>query len=434
MGWSGWNYVDTNMSIGKYRLWYRTHDNYSTDTVALQYEVEVEDTGTKTERWNCYVGVWVDGGLHSQSWSNYSNKDTTTGAGSTVPGHSGYYSGYTCISTKTITKGVSGTTKSRSWTLSLAGGFTQINRRDCTCSVEPSASYYYTNGSAPTLTITDNGDNTATMSGSLGSNGTNNGIAGSTLYWTTNGLQPNGGSSYTAAESMGTTSGGSYSKTINIPSTCSTIWAVTYCSFSYNSTNTGHINQSVKYYTAPGDPGKPVIEYTKSRLTIKEPWTISWDAAQAGNTNTPISGYRLRIYKNGLPIDIKNSSGTVVSATVGADKYYDMSGTSYVINPSSHGILPGDKISIALFAYAFNGAGTRLWSGNEENAVLSDVYTVQNAGVMRPLVDGKHVEGVVWACIPDSTTDSKIKWVEADIVKTAIKDSSTNSIKWVEGE
>ena len=433
MGWSGWNYVDTNMSIGKYRLWYRTHDNYSTDTVALQYEVEVEDTGTKTERWNCYVGVSVDGTLHSEGWSNYKNDNTSTGAGSTVPGHSGYYSGYTCISTRTLTKGVSSSTKSRSWTLSLSGGFTAVSRRDCTCSVEPSASYYYTNGTAPTLTITDNGNNTCTISGSLGSDGTNNGITGSTLYYTTNGLQPNGGSSYTTAINVLSPTR-TYSRTFNIPETCSTIWAVTYCSFSYNSTNTGHQNKSVKYYKAPGDPGKPVISYTKSRLTIKEPWTISWDAAQAGNSNSPVAGYRIRLYKNGLPIDIKNSSGTVVSATVGADKYYDMSGTSYVINPIDHGILPGDNISIALFAYAINGAGTRLWSGNGENAVISDVYTIQNAGVMRPLVNNKYVEGVVWACIPDSTTDSKIKWVEADIVKTAIKDSSTNSIKWVEGE
>ena len=298
---------------------------------------------------------------------------------------------------------------------------------------------YWSDGSTPSLTITDNGNNTATMSGYLGSNGTNNGLGGSTLYWTTNGLLPNGGSSYTTAESMGTTSGGYYSKTINIPSTCSTIWAVTYCSFSYNSTNTGHISQSVKYYTAPSDPGKPVISYTKTRLTIKEPWTISWDAAQAGNSNSPVAGYRIRLYKNGLPIHIKDSSGTIIS-TGGTgeqeDKYYDTGSTacSLVINPIDHGLLPGDNIRVFIYAYAFNGAGTRLWSGNGENGILSDVYTIQNAGVMRPLVDGKYVEGVVWACIPDSTTDSKIKWVEADIVKTAIKDSSTNSIKWVEGE
>ena len=298
---------------------------------------------------------------------------------------------------------------------------------------------YWSDGSAPSLTITDNGNNTATMSGYLGSNGSNNGITGSTLYWTTNGLPPNGGTWYTTSESMGTTSGGWYSKTISIPSNCSTIWAVTYCSFSYNSTNTGHISQSVKYYKAPSDPGKPVISYTKSRLTIKEPWTISWDAAQAGNSNSPISGYRIRLYKNGLPIHIKDSSGTIIS-TGGTgeqeDKYYDTGSTacSLVINPIDHGLLPGDTVKLTIFAYIKTGNNEKWWSGQGSTPASSIEYTVQNAGVMRPLVNGKHVEGVVWACIPDSTTDSKIKWVEADIVKTAIKDSSTNSIKWVEGE
>lgn len=433
MGWSAWDYVDTNMSIGKYRLWYRTHDNYSTNAVALQYEVEVEDTGTKTERWNCYVGVSVDGTLHSEGWSNYKSENTATGAGSTVPGHSGYYSGYTCISTRTLTKGVSSSTKSRSWTLSLSGGFTAVNRRDCTCSVKPSASYYYTDGTAPTITITDNGNNTCTISGALGSDGTNNGITGSTLYYTTNGLQPNGGSSYTTAINV-LSPARTYSRTFNIPETCSTIWAVTYCSFSYNQTNTGHQNKSVKYYKAPGDPGKPIISYTKTRLTIKEPWTISWDAAQAGNSNSPIAGYRIRLYKNGLPIYIKNSSGTIIS-TGGTgeqdDKYYDTNSTdcSLVINPIDHGLLPGDNIQIVIYAYAVRGDKERIYSGNGENGILSDVYTVQNAGVMRPLVDGQYVEGVVWACIPDSTSASRTKWVEADIVKTCISPNN-----WVEAE
>ena len=321
----------------------------------------------------------------------------------------------------------------------LGVGCSQYTEADMSFTDSTLSRTYWSDGSAPSLTITDNGNNTATMSGYLGSNGSNNGITGSTLYWTTNGLPPNGGTWYTTSESMGTTSGGYYSKTINIPSNCTTIWAVTYCSFSYNSTNTGHISQSVKYYTAPGDPGKPVISYTKTRLTIKEPWTISWDAAQAGNSNSPVAGYRIRLYKNGLPIHIKDSSGTIIS-TGGTgeqeDKYYDTGSTacSLVINPIDHGLLPGDTVKLTIFAYIKTGNNEKWWSGQGSTPASSIEYTVQNAGVMRPLVNGKHVEGVVWACIPDSTTDSKIKWVEADIVKTAIKDSSTNSIKWVEGE
>ena len=428
MGWSGWNFVDTNMSIGKYRLWYRTHDCYSTATVALEYEVEVEDTGKKTERWNCYVGVWVDGGLHSQSWSNYSNKDTTTGDGSTVPGHSGYYSGYYPIGSHIVTKTVGPGDISRSWKLSLSGGFTQINRRDCNCEVNPSINYTYSAGAAPTIEVVDNGNNTATLRGTQGQSGINNPLVWSSYYYTTNGYTPSDGAWHTTTVPLALSEGAAFSKNFTITSD-TTITAHAWSGLPLGNLFSGEARTLVKYYAAPGDPGKPVIEYTKSRLTIKEPWTISWDAAAAGNTNTPIAGYRLRIYKNSLPIDIKNSSGTVVSTTVDADKYYDMNETSYVINPISHGILPGDSIRIELFAYAFNGAGTKLWSGNEENAVLSDVYTVQNAGVMHPLVDGQYVEGVVWACIPDSTSASRIKWVEADIVKTCVSKDN-----WVEAE
>lgn len=317
------------------------------------------------------------------------------------------------------------------------------NAYNVSFSTQTESLHYHTGATAGSLSIRDNGNNSFTISAGAGTNGANNAILGlynlgyrysPTAAWTNWYYEANNNGNDTASNKA-------VSATISFsPSGTADTRTVYYRAYWDAVQVAGEDNPhksssaNIKQYIKPGDPGKPVIEYTKSRLTIKEPWTISWYAAQAGNSNSPISGYRLRIYKNGLPIDIKNSSGTVVSVTVGADKYYDMSGTSYVINPSSHGILPGDKISIALFAYAFNGAGTRLWSGNEENAVLSDVYTVQNAGVMRPLVDGKHVEGVVWACIPDSTTNSKIRWVEADIVKTAIKDSSTNSIKWVEGE
>lgn len=286
----------------------------------------------------------------------------------------------------------------------------------------------WTHGTAPTISVVDNGNNTATLSGTQGISGNNNSLIWSSYYYTTNGHTPSDGAWHTTTVPLALSEGAAFSKIFTITSD-TTITAHAWSGFPHGNLFSGEARTLVKYYAAPSDPGKPVIEYTKSRLTIKEPWTISWDAATAGNTNTPIAGYRLRIYKNGIPIDIKNSSGTVVSATVGADKYYDMNETSYVINPISHGILPGDNIRIELFAYAFNGAGTRLWSGNEERAVLSDVYTVQNAGVMHPLVDGQYVEGVVWACIPDSTSASRIKWVEADIVKTCISKDN-----WVEAE
>ena len=259
MGWSGWNYKDTNISIGGYRLWYRTNDSYSTATVALEYSVEVFTTGDKTERWNCYVGVSVDGTLHSQNWSNYSDKNTTTGAGSTVPGSSGYYTGYYPIGSHTVTKGVGPNDTSRSWTLSLAGGFTAISRRDCTCSVTPSSSYSYSAGAAPTIEVVDNGNNTAVIRGNQGWSGINNPLSWSKYYYTTNGYSPSAGAWHTTTVELNVSQGAAYSKDFTVTSD-TTITAHAWGGFPLGNLFSGEAKTLVKYYTAPGDPGKPIIE------------------------------------------------------------------------------------------------------------------------------------------------------------------------------
>lgn len=262
---------------------------------------------------------------------------------------------------------------------------------------------YWSDGSAPSLTITDNGNNTATMSGYLGSSGSNNGITGSTLYWTTNGMLPNGGYWYTTSESMGATSGGWYSKTISIPSNCSTIWAITYCSFSHNTTYTGNTSASVKYYTAPGNPGTPVINYTKSRLTIKEPWTFSWTAASAGNSNSPVRGYRIRLFKNDVEIPIKNSSGQVISLTnsiYGGHPYdTDSTSNSFTVYPDQQGFVAGDTVSILVHAYTRYGANSGLTG--ESNCLFSSYkksinYEIQNAGIVQVRTASGWHEGQVW--------------------------------------
>lgn len=420
MAWSGWSYVDTNMSIGKYRLWYRTDPNYSTNQVGLQYYVEVADTGNKTERWNCYVGVSVDGTLHSEGWSNYKNSNTTTGAGSTVPGHSGYYSGYTCISTRTLAKTVSGSSPSASWTLSLAGGFTAVSRRDCTCSVSASdteTSYYYTAVTKGTVTITDNGNNTFKVSGTKGSSGTNNTAGGPILQY-----------SWDNSYWINTYNNADISFTSTVATR--TVYARSITTATYGSNAIATANKSLTYYIVPGNPGAPVISYTKSRLTIKEPWTFSWTAASAGNTSSPIAGYRLRLYKNNILIPIKDSEGNTLSSSWSNDYWYDTDNTKcfYTIDPIIHGYAPGDTVKLTIFAYIKTGNNEKLWSGQGSTPASSIEYLVQNAGVMRPLVNGKHVEGVVLVALQDNS-DKGYTWTEADIVKVY-----TPNKTWAEAE
>lgn len=436
MAWSGWSHKDTNMSIGKYRLWYRTDPNYSTDKVGLQYYVEVEDSGTKTERWNCYVRVNVDGKLHSEGWSNYKDKNTTTGAESTVPGHSGYYSGYTCISTKTLSKSVNSSAKA-SWKLSLAGGFTAVSRRDCTCSVSASdteTTYHYVKGTSPSVSITevhnDEGVNKVTLSGKLGKSGTNNALNEATLYYTTNGTAPSK-KNYTKYLNLGKTSGGSYSKEVTFSSNC-TFKAIVYCDFKYNDTNSGTASKAVKYCTAPKVSKAPVLTYTKSRLTVKEPWTFSWTGVNG--TNCPIVSYRLRLYKgktsNKLSqIAIKNSAGTVISDPT--HKAYDTGNnkTTFVLDPIANGFEPGDIVRLTIYARGKTANTNNLWwSGSGTTPSSSIEYVVQNAGVMRPLVNGKHVEGVVLVALPNSK-DKGYTWTEADVVKVY-----TPNKTWAEAE
>ena len=287
--------------------------------------------------------------------------------------------------------------------------------------------------SAPTMEIIDNGNNTATIRGNLGQNGTNNGMTGSTLFWTTNGNEPADGSWYTSKESMGKTSGGAYSKTIDIPDGCTTIKAVTYCYFTYtNNTNTGHRTQSVKHYKAPGNPGKPSIIYTKSRLTNRENWTLKWTAASAGNSNSPVIGYRVRLAKKG-PNDsnwrwapFKNASGTTIttvggSTSNGTDYYYDTESTAVSLTIKPDGAMPGDIYWVGLYAYSKNGAGSTLWSGNGTNIIWSDEYKVRNSGIMRIKHNNTWKEGIVFIKVGNT-------WKEAESVHIKVGSS------WKESE
>lgn len=285
-------------------------------------------------------------------------------------------------------------------------------------------------GGKPTLTIKDNGNNTFTLSGKLGSNGANNALQSSALYYTLDGHQPAAGSPNTTVVSLGKTSDGAFTKTFNIPPDCEKIIATVWCVFTYGSTQNsgGHIELPVKYYAAPSKPGIPVIKYTKNRLTVKENWTYTWTAAKEANDNSPIKGYRIRLYKNGVSVPIYNIDGKEISeydsAMVANTKYYydtKNSSCTFSIDPVQHGFLPGDKVKLGIYAYTRNGKSTQLFSGGGYAEVFSNELVVQNAGIMRVKVDGTWREGQVWV-------KADGKWHEADIVKTKVNGT------WVESE
>lgn len=300
-----------------------------------------------------------------------------------------------------------------------------------------------TEGSPPTLKITDNGDNTFTLSGRTGINGANNNtVAASWLYYTTNGKDPAAGTTYTTQINISGSST-SYNKRICIPENCTVIYSTIISNFTVKGNvwnEGGHLHKDVKYYKQPrSKPGKPSItpaSYKNNRLTIKQPWTYEWDEATEGNDNSPIKGYRIRIRKNGtllkgLFVDsIKDSVVTIKKGT-DTDEYVDTESslTNISFDPVNLGFKAGDTVQLGIYAYSRNGNGITewvadptypdsaasikhsLWSGGGTTAaeVLSDTKTVQNAGVVQIKVGSEWKEGQVWVKANNT-------WYEADTV------------------
>lgn len=189
-----------------------------------------------------------------------------------------------------------------------------------------------------------------------------------------------------------------------------------------DASNTAWINQ----YRPPSNPTNVHLDYTKSRLTVKEMWTLKWDANNlAANTTSPVKGFRIRMQVNGVYRPILDAYYRQLSSQSGTDYYYDTENTltSLDIWPGVNGINPGDKVRFNIFAYSKNGLGEitwsvgenkySLWSGSGTSPAESPIYEVQNAGVVHVKVDGQWKEGIVHVKVNG-------QWKEADVVYTKV--------------
>jgi hypothetical protein len=437
MAWSAWSYVDTSKGAysGVYRIWYRTNSNYTTKKAQMEYCIEVVSGSTYSTRWNCRCSVYIDDVLTHEVYSNKSTGNVTTSAAanssSQVPGYSGFYNGYYCVGYHTVTKSMD-SSGNVSWKIHVNGVFNSLGYNAsttpawCTGTAWPSTTSYDV-GSAPTIELEDLGNNQAVIKGNLGTNGTNNGLSSSVLYWTTNGNEPNSSYTWTYSASLGSSSGGAYSVTIDIPAGCSVVKAIVYCNFSHNTTNTGHKHFNVTYYSAPGYPGTPYLEpgksYFKKKLTVKEPWTFYWTAASNG-AGANVDSYRIRLYKNGVHVPIKDSSCNNISISDASGNHYYDSGnteTSITIYPNHQGFKARDRIKLGLYAHSTRGDNENMWSGEGAVEVFSSEYVIQNAGVVKIKVDNTAngwKEGNVFVKVLKNGT---VQWVEAETVniKTA---------------
>ena len=247
--------------------------------------------------------------------------------------------------------------------------------------------------------VVDNGNNTVTVSGNIGSSGTNNAVTSSTLFYVFSTQSSN------QSIALGSISGGSFSKTITIPVGASSFTCYIHTYSVKDDAHSQSKSYSIKYYGNPGNPGKPTLSYRRKGPTLKEALSFNWTAASAG-TNTPIVGYRLRLYKNGSLI-------TGVNPDDASAYYYDTNSTStiYSFDASTLGFKVGDTIKLGIYSYGKNGAGDLLLNGGgaPEAQVDSIEYTFINAGIIRIKKDGIWKEGQVYIKVNGI-------WKEADSV------------------
>jgi hypothetical protein len=275
------------------------------------------------------------------------------------------------------------------------------------------------NGTNPTLTVTDKGNNKVQFSGSLGRNGTNNTIQSAIIYYTTDESDPKD-SKTRGSFTLTATSGASYSESIHITKDC-TVKAYVVCEFEYNTT-TASGSVDAKYYAKPNDPGKPYLvdsSFKNGRLTVKQDWGWQWTLATPYNNNdhNKVIGYHVRLYVNSIntPI-ISYTTGKPLSTELSTNDWvYDRTNTTFPLKSraTDHAIVPGDKIKLSVQAYSLRGDGVKLLS-NE--TFTEQIYTVQNAGIVNVKVAGSWVEGQVWV-------KANNEWHEAETVNARVNSS-----------
>jgi hypothetical protein len=320
---------------------------------------------------------------------------------------------------------------------------------------------WWTNVTVGNTTVTDNRDNTLTVTATKGNAGTNNGITAAELEWTY--YKPgtefwytsnSAGSYITEAFTAAELNDNKKTKTIKIADLEKTNGSAfdtnttRRFAFKVNTTGSieGKVNSSwdgknntnnvannsfyINQYIPPQDISAADfwLGYNKNRLTIKEPWTLKWGAATAGNAISPIYGYRVRLFKKSptdidfksIPIiddnEVQLSIGNVQSdGTV----YYHLdigTDTQYIINPASCNLAAKDFFKFSIQPYTKYGTGALLL-GTE--VISNTSYHIQNAGIVRIIdANGKGQEGNVWIKI------SSTEWKEAETVNYKVSDTT----------
>lgn len=296
--------------------------------------------------------------------------------------------------------------------------------------------------SGSNFVFTDNYNNTFSVQGPLGSAGHNNSYNYSNckLWWTQNKLTastwswPEDGTNGAVATFSSGASTCTLSGTLIINNPAAATKEIAACvrttatyGGSVDKYNSGYPNSGVgiRQYCAPTSPAASGISLTKTktRLTVREPWTISWgDPAQA-NSSSPVKGFEVQIKKGNSAITgLSYSNGTVTKGTGSNTTFYidSASARSITFDPAGIGLAAKDTCSFAIRAFTRYGQN---WTGNRLPGSYStyNIGTIENAAVINEYNAGTWVEKI-------ATVYKNGQWVEADSV-LVYKDGN-----WIESQ
>lgn len=255
---------------------------------------------------------------------------------------------------------------------------------------------------AGSVSISDNGNNTAKIEYTNSKVGTNNSIKSSTVYYTTDGSVPSS-SNKAGSFSAGTTSQGTGSSNINIPADTDgkiTIKAILITDGTYNDPSSSVASKDVKYYHKPSVRPTPKITFNTKKPTLKSNFTIKWEAGSQYGTASynAIKGYRIRLRKTGNNNGIKFRDDCRVEPS-SSDFFYEQAnaGSISVDYPlTDMGIAVGEAIHATLHLWSTNGNGEILWY-DWSNPAISNYVTIVNMGVVWLRIGNTWVEGQVWS-------------------------------------
>jgi hypothetical protein len=286
-------------------------------------------------------------------------------------------------------------------------------------------SKYYSPVTAGTVTITDHGDNTFTITATKGGNGSNNTASGpSNLKW---GYDTNYSNTYTSGTAITLTTSGT--------GETRKVYAKADTTGQYFAAATKKAELGINQYMVPTNPSSaPVLDpssFRNNRLTIKQNWKYTWGAASKRG-KSGVAGYAVAVWQNGTKMTGLGYSGnTIILNKNNTNNFVAIPSTNchVTFNPVTLGFKPGDTVALSVWSYSNYGTGTRI---GYSSAVTSENTTVQNAGIVRVYVNTgtaaspkyEWKEGQVHVYVNTGTASTpKYEWKEAAVVYTRVGSS-----------